>query len=346
MPRFSLGLLSVTVALIMGWSACASAAGLVIYTSRKDEMLKPLTDDFTKQTGITIQTVVDDTPQLIARLESEGMQSPADVLMPVDVAMMDIAAKKGLLMPTQSNILNSNVPEAYRDKEGRWYGLGRRARVIIYNKAKVNPSLLSTYEDLADPKWKGKLLVRSSGHAYNQSLLAAIIANAGEEKAQAWANGIAANLVRAPQGGDRDQIRAVAAGEGDVAIANSYYYARFQASSLPEDQEVARKTGLFFPNQNAPKGMLQGAHVNISGAGVVATSKQSQAALKFIEYLSGEQAQRFYADSNQEFPINQKVPPSKYLQGLGSFKADPTPLVSLSEFSQEAIRIADRSGWK
>ncbi|MCE2927865.1 MAG: extracellular solute-binding protein [Rickettsiales bacterium] len=319
---------------------------LTIYTSRKDELIKPQLEEFTKKTGIKVEMLYDEAPKLIARLESEGKDSPADVLMPADVANMELAASKGLLAPTKSDTLNAIIPEALRDKDGKWYGLGQRLRVVFFSKEKVKPSELSTYEDLADPKWKGQILVRSSSHPYNLSLIAAMIAEGGAEKAESWAKGITANLARAPQGGDTDQIRAVAAGEAKLAIANSYYYARMLNSPQPEMKEAAAKVGIFFPNQNPAKGELQGAHLNLSGAGVVSTSQHKELAVKFIEYLASEEGQRLYADSNFEYPVNAKVEPSATLKNFGAYKADARALPQLAGHVQEAIRIADRSGWK
>ncbi len=319
---------------------------LTVYTSRKEELIRPLFDRFTQQTGIRIEMLNDESAKLIARLESEGKDSPADVLMPADVANMELAAARGLLAPLQSDVLSRNIPANMRDAQNRWFGLGMRARVIVYNKEKVKPSQLSTYEDLADAKWKGQLLVRSSSHPYNQSLIAAMVAQDGAEKTESWVKGVMANLARAPQGGDRDQIKAIAAGEGSIAIANSYYYARMLNSQVPEEKEAAQKTAIFFPNQKAAKGEMQGAHINVSGAGVVAASDLPKEAQQFVEFLSTPEAQTIYAEGNQEYPVNPAVKPSATLQSLGSFKPDSTPLQALGAHMQEAIRIADRSGWK
>lgn len=320
---------------------------LTIYTSRKEEMTRPLLDDFTKKTGIKTQLLQDNsTAKLMARIESEGKDSPADVLMPADVVSMEQAAQKGLLKSIQSDILNKNIPAELRDKQGRWYGLGKRARVIVYNKEKVTPDQLSSYEDLADPKWKGQILVRSSSHPYNLALLASMIVSHGPEMTEAWVKGIVANLARAPQGGDTDQIKAVAAGEATIALVNSYYYARLLNSPLPEEKEVASKTGIFFPNQNPKQGELKGAHINISGAGVIVGSDMSKEAQQFIEFLSTPEAQRFYAGENQEYPVNVAVEPSDTLKTFGPFKAEDVSLDTLADHSQEALKIADRSGWK
>jgi iron(III) transport system substrate-binding protein len=320
---------------------------LTIYTSRKEEMIRPLLDDFTKKTGIKTQLLQDNsTDKLIARIESEGKDSPADVLMPADVITMQQAADKGLLKAIQSETLNKNIPAQLRDSEGRWYGLGKRARVIVYNKQKVKPEELSSYENLADPKWKGQLLVRSSSHPYNLALLCSMIEQYGAEKTENWAKALVANLARAPQGGDTDQIKAVAAGEASLALVNSYYYARLMNSPLPEEKEVAAKTGLFFPNQKPKTGELRGAHINISGAGVIASSDMSKEAQQFIEFLSQPEAQTFYAASNQEYPVNPAVAPSDTLKSFGTYKDEAVALGSLAKHAEEAVKIADRSGWK
>lgn len=326
---------------------CVWAADkLVVYSARKESMDKPIFDAFTKETGIPIDFLNDDSPKLLARLQAEGKDTPADVLLIVDSANLVTAANNNLLQAAPSKTLNKIIPAEFRDPEGKWYGLGKRMRPIFYNKEKIKPSQLSTYEDLADPKWKGQVIVRPSSSAYNLSLLSAMIASDGAEKTQSWANGLAANLARPPQGGDIDQLKAIAAGEGTVGIANGYYYARMLISDIPEEREAAQKVGIFFPNQHAKKGEMQGTHINISGAGVINGSKHPDAALKFIEFLASEKIQRIYADGNQEYPMNAKVKPSATLQSFGTFKADTTPVNALSKYSQEAVRIADRSGWK
>lgn len=337
---------SVLSLLLLGTAHAAAPEPLVIYSARKEAIDKPLFDAFTKETGIPITFLHDDSPKLLARLQAEGKDTPADVLMIVDAGNLVGAAKNGNLQPTPSKTLNAIIPAEFRDPEGQWYGLATRTRPIFYNKEKVKPEQLSTYEDLADPKWKGKVIVRSSSSVYNLSLLSAMIAQSGAEQAQRWANGIAANLARPPQGGDIDQIKAIASGEGVVGIANSYYYARMLASDIPDERAAAEKVGIFFPNQHGAKGQMQGVHINISGAGVVRGSNQPEAALKFIEFLTTAPMQRIYADGNQEYPLNVKVKPSATLQRLGEFKADTTPVNLLSRHTQEAVRIADRSGWK
>ncbi len=338
---------------VLGFTTALPAANalandkLTIYTSRGEELILPLLDAFSEETGIPVQMLNDDAPKLIARMESEGEATPADVFLPADVSNLEGAAQKGLLAPVQSETLTANIPAKYRDDEDKWFGLGKRARVIIYNLESVDPEAeLSTYEALADPKWEGEILVRSSSHPYNLSLIAAMIEADGAEATEGWVKGIVNNLARPPQGGDRDQIKAVAAGEGKLAIANSYYYALMKNSDVPEEKQAADATGIYFPNQNAGEGELSGTHINLSGAGVVAASDQKEEAQKLIEYLSSAEAQKLYAEFNQEYPVNPEAEPSATLQSFGSFKEDDTPLASFAGNIDDALKMTDRSGWK
>jgi iron(III) transport system substrate-binding protein len=319
---------------------------VVVYSARKEELIKPIFDKFTAETGIKVQFLHDESPKLIARIASEGEATPADMLITVDVANLTIAKDKGIFAPTESALLEKNIPAKYRDTEKQWFGLSKRERAIFYNKDKVKPEELSTYEALVDSKWKGEILTRSSAHAYNQSLLANVIAVHGTKGAQKWAEGLVANFARAPQGGDSDQLRAVGAGEAKLAIANSYYYGRMLTSDLPEDKLVKEKVGIFFPNQKAAKGELDGVHANISGAGITKHSKHKENALKLLEFLSGDHAQRIYADGNKEFPINPAVAPHEVLASWGSFREDSTPLADWAKFSKQATMIADLAKWK
>lgn len=323
-----------------------AAEPVTVYSARKEELIKPIFERFTQETGIAVRFLGDDAPKLIARIESEGADGPADLLIAVDVANLELAREKGLFQPVKSEALQRNVPQAYRSDDNQWFGLSMRVRAIFYNKEAVKPDELSTYENLADPRWKGEILVRSSSHPYNQSLLANIIAVHGEERAQVWANGFTANFARPPQGGDSDQLRALAAGAGKLAVANSYYYGRMSLSSLTEDKLVAEKVGIFFPNQHAVKDELTGAHVNISGGGVLKNAKRRGEVVKLLEFLSGEEAQRMYAEANKEYPVNPKVEPDATLAAWGVFKADGTPLTAFAAHAKAATRIADVAGWK
>lgn len=324
----------------------AKEPSLVLYSARKDDLIQPLLQRFTEKTGIKVELLSDESPKLIARIEMEGDNTPADALLTIDAANLMLAADKGLLAPITSKALEDAVPAEYHDPKGRWWALSKRARLIFYSKDKVKPEQLSTYEDLADPKWKGQVLTRSSSHAYTQSLLAAMIDAGGVEKAQAWANGMKDNLARDPQGGDSDQLKALAAGVGSVALSNSYYYAKLANSTVEEERNVASKVGIFFPNQHAGPNELNGVHVNISGAGIVSTSKRKADAQKLIEFLASPEAQRIYADVNFEYPVNPAVKPSEALAPLVGFKADDRSLSSLEAHYKEATRVTDKAGWK
>ena len=323
-----------------------AAEPVTVYSARKEELIKPIFESFTQETGIPVRFLGDDAPKLIARLESEGAASPADLFIAVDVVNLELARAKGLFRPAESEILKQNVPDIYRSADKQWFGLSMRVRAIFYNKDMVKPDALSTYENLADPHWKGEILVRPSSHPYNQSLMANIIAVHGEQAALEWAKGFAANFARPPQGGDSDQIRAVGAGEAKLAVANSYYYGRMSVSDLPEDRQVADKVGIFFPNQKAGAGELSGAHVNVSGGGVLKHAKHPNEALKLLEFLSSKKAQRMYAEANKEYPVNPRVAQDKTLAAWGTFKPDATPMAALAKHAKAAARIADVAGWK
>jgi len=277
---------------------------------------------------------------LLERLKQEGENSPADVLITADVTRLSRAKEAGVLQPIESEVLNGAVPEKFRDSDNEWFGLTKRARVIVYSKDRVKPEELSTYEDLADPKWKGRVLTRSSSNVYNQSLLSSIIAHHGEEKGEEWATGLVENFARSPQGSDRDQVRAVAAGEGDVAIVNTYYMGLL-ANGSDEDKEVASKTGVFFPNQEG-----RGTHVNISGAGVTKHAPHKENAVKLLEFLASDDSQKAFAEGTYEYPVKSGVPVAETVAGWGEFKEDDLPLDQLSEKGGNALQVADRAGWK
>ena len=312
-----------------------------VYSSRKEELLRDLFKKFTADTGIQVKYINDEAAQLIARMESEGVYSEADVFLTADAVNLILAKKKGLLQPIRSDLLEKLIPAKYRDQEGHWFGLTKRARVIVYNKELVDGKDLSTYEDLADPKWHGHILVRSSNSPYNQSLIAFMIANNGAESTREWIKGLVGNFARKPSGGDTDQIYAVAAGEGGVAIVNSYYWGRVCASNRRIDQEAAARLAIFFPNQDS-----SGTMINISGGAVARRSKNKENAIKLLEFLSGAEAQSIYANSNQEYPIVPGIPSSEVLRSWGEFKESTLPLQELEEHLGEAVKIADEEGWK
>ncbi|EME68667.1 Ferric iron ABC transporter, iron-binding protein [Paramagnetospirillum caucaseum] len=319
----------------------ANAAEVNVYSARKDHLLKPVLEQFTAQTGIKVNLLSAGEEQLLERLKSEGAGSPADLFITTDVAHLHKARVAGVLQPTRSAELDKNIPARYRDPQGYWYGLSARARVVLYAKDRVKPADLSTYEDLADPKWKGRICVRSSSSTYNQSLLAGLIAVMGPDKAETWAKAVVANMARKPQGGDRDQITAVAAGQCDLAIANTYYFGGMQVSSKAEEKDAAAKVGLFFPNQGG-----RGVHMNVAGAGVTSSAKHKTEAVKLLEFLSGPEAQKTFAEGNNEFPVLPAAKASPIVAAWGGFKAEDINVAMLGENNPVAVRIFDRVGWR
>ena len=319
----------------------APAAEVNIYSARQEVLIKPLLDAFTARTGITVNVVSGKADLLLQRLKREGANSPADVLLTVDAGRLARAKQANLLKPVHSATLEANVPAQYRDPEGTWYGLSVRARPIVYAIDRVDPAELSTYAALAGSEWQGRVCVRSSNNIYNQSMLAAMIHHIGVERTEAWAAGLVANFARTPQGGDRDQIRAVAAGECDVALANTYYLARLATSPRAAEREAAAKVAIFWPDQDG-----HGVHVNISGAGVTRSAKNEDAAIKLIEFLSGADAQRQYAEVVYEYPVKTGVASSAIVTAWGPYKADALALSVLGDNNAEAVRLADRAGWR
>lgn len=326
---------------VLGLVIPTVGADLTLYSHRHYEADDALFATFTKQTGIKVNAVKAGADELIERLKAEGANTPADILITADVGRLVRAQTAGLLQPTKSTQLEERIPAALREPGGHWFGFTRRARVIIYAKDRVKPSELSTYEDLATDRWRGRLLIHSSGNIYNQSLLASMIAHHGPEKAQAWADGIRKNMARPPQGGDRDQMRAVAAGLADVAIANTYYLGLLVNSTEAADREAASKLGVFFPNQED-----RGAHVNISGAGVVRGSKNADSARRFLEFLASDEAQRVFPAATSEYPAVPSVEWSALQKQWGLFKADGLNLAVLGERNEEAVRLFNRVGWR
>jgi iron(III) transport system substrate-binding protein len=319
----------------------AQPGTLNLYSARHYNTDEALYGNFADLTGIKINRVDAEPDPLVERLRAEGDRSPCDVFITTDAGRIERARQMGLLQAASSTALEAAVPAPLRDPDGNWFGFSMRARVILYNRAKVQPSEAPTYESLADPKWKGRLLVRTSGHIYNQSLTGSLLAALGPEKTEAWARGIAANLARAPRGGDTDQIRAVAAGEADLCLANSYYFANLLRSKKAEDRELAAKVGVVFPNQAD-----RGTHVNISGGAVAKHAPNKEAAVKFLEYLVSAQAQRYFAEGNSEYPVIADVELSPELKSLGTFKEDQLNARVYAQNNAEALKIMDRAGWK
>jgi len=318
-----------------------AGAEVNIYSHRHYDADKQLFKMFEDKTGVKVNVVKAKANELIKRLEKEGKNSPADLLITSDVARLHLAKEKNLLQKVDSAYLNTTIAPNLRDTDNNWFALTKRARVIVYNKDKVNPSELSTYEDLTKQKWNKRVLIRKSSNIYNQSLLASFISTLGEEKAKIWAKGIVENMARVPAGSDRDQMKAVVAGVGDVAVVNTYYLGMLLNSKKWNEVEVGKKIGVFFPNQNG-----LGTHINISGIGLTASSKNSENAIKLMEFLASEDAQKIFAEANYEYPVNANVKPSKLLQSWGDFKEDSIPLYKLGVHNAAAVKIFHQVGWK
>ncbi len=317
-----------------------------LYSARHYGTDTAIYDSFTRKTGIKVNLVEADADKLIERIKSEGVNSPADVIITVDAGRLARAQDAGILQAVNSPVLNAAIPSNLRDPNGLWFGLAKRARVILYNKDKVRPSELSTYEDLANAKWKGRLIARSSTHVYNQSLTGAILAAYGESKTEAWARGLVANFARSPEGNDTAQIRAIAAGVADVTFVNTYYLPRLAKSDKPEDKAVAAKIGVFFPNQGAGD---RGVHVNISGGAVLKTAPHRDAAVQFLEHLVSREAQEIFAKSSYEYPVLSGVAIDPILASYGDLaklKQDKLNAATFGKNNRLALQIMDRAGWK
>jgi len=319
----------------------ASADELNVYSARKEALIKPVLDKFSEQTGIKINLITAKADALLKRIQSEGKNTHADVFITTDAGRLYRAKKAGVLQPFQSDILKQTIPENLRDPEGYWYGLTVRARPIFYVKGVVSPQNLSTYEDLAKPQFKNKICIRSSNNVYNQSLIASLLAAKGKEKTQQWANNFVQNFARKPKGGDRDQIKAAASGQCDLAIANTYYFAKMINSTKQDQKKAAASVAIFWPNQND-----RGAHINISGITITKYAKHVKAAKKLVEFLVTKESQRWYADVNYEYPARADIVPNKILASWGSYKADSINLDQLGKNNAEAVKIMDRAGWK
>ena len=312
-----------------------AADSLVVYTARKEHLIKPVFDAYTAKTGTEIKYITGKAGALLTRLKAEGANTPADLLITVDAGNLWHAANEGLLLPVTSETLNANIPAHLKDPQNRWFGLSLRARTIVYNTDKVSPADLSTYEALADAEWKNRLVLRTSKKVYNQSLVASFIAEHGEAAAEQTVKGWVANLAAAPFSDDTKTMEAIATGIGDVGIVNTYYYGRLMKKdpSLP--------LALYWPNQKE-----SGVHVNVSGGGIIKHSKNSEAATRFLEWLSSTEAQSLFADANMEYPANPAVPTSAEVLAWGEFKANPLNVATYGEHQGAAIRLMDRAGYK
>lgn len=320
----------------------AADAGVVnLYTARHYDSDAQIYEAFTKATGIQIRKIELPADQLIARLQAEGKDSPADVLVIADAGAMGRAADAGLLQANASPVLESKVAAHLRDPQHRWVAISRRARVVAYDTTKVKPEEVDTYEELASPRFKGKLCVRSSDNPYNLSLMSALIERWGVEKARTWARGVVANMARQPQGGDIDQIKAVGAGQCEVAITNSYYYLRLAKSEDAADKALTSKVVLGWPSLDG-----RGAHVNVSGAGIAANAPNKANAVKFVEFLLDPSSQATFANATNEFPVVEGTQTPEAVGRYAAMAADPLPVSSYSKRQAEAQRIFEEAGWR
>ncbi len=317
-------------------SACGrNPDEIAVYSARMEQLIKPVFDRYTAETGVPIRFVTDDAAPLIERLAAEGENSPADILLTVDAGELWHAAERGLLQPVESEVLTANIPEAFRDPANRWFGLSVRARTMVYSTERVNPEELSTYEALAEPRWKGKLCLRTSKKVYNQSLVAMLIAQHGEEATEKVVRGWVDNLATDVFANDTQLIEAIAAGQCDVGIVNTYYFGRIQRDnpSIP--------VKLFWADQQGT-----GVHVNVSGAGITAHAPHREAAQKFLEWLSQQESQSMFAGLNLEYPASPAVTPDPIVAAWGEFKSNPINLAKAGELQADAVRLMDRAGYR
>lgn len=312
-----------------------------VYTARHYAVDDVLFEKFTEQTGIKVNVVKGTAEELIERIRREGQSTPADLFITVDGGVLNNAKQTGVLQPVNSDAVNANVPAELRDTDNHWIGIATRARIIAYSKERVKPEELSTYEDLASEKWKGKVLVRSSTSLYNQSLVASLVELNGAEATEEWARGLVANFARSPEGADRDQAKAIVAGVGDVALMNTYYVGLLLHSKDPAEVAVGEQIGVFFPNQQTT-----GTHINISGVGLTKHSKNPANAVKLIEYLTGPEAQAIISAENFEFPVNPKTELPELLKSWGTFKTQQIDFAKLGEHNRTALEIMNKASWK
>ena len=314
-----------------------------LYSQRHYSVDKLQYENFTKLTGIKVNVIKANADELIERMKNEGDNSPADLFVSVDAGKLQKGADLGLFQKINNSKIISNVSENLRDKNDFWIPITYRARILVYSKDRVQKEDLSTYEDLVNEKWKSRILVRSSSNAYNQALMSSLIANLGSDAATKWSEGIINNFARDPKGNDRDQVKAIAAGQGDVAIVNSYYIGLLLSSEKEEEIKAGNSVSVFFPNQGEGQ---RGSHINISGIGLAKNSPNKENAIKLMEFLTSEEAQNTYVNNSYEYAANPNVKPSKIVQDWGSFKIDELDLNMLGNYRNEAIRIFDKTGWK
>ena len=311
----------------------ALAEEINVYSHRQPELIQPLVDAFTAETGITVNVAFVDKG-MAERLVAEGDRSPADLVLTVDIARLTQIVEAGVTQPVQSDVLEANIPEALRDAGDQWFGLTSRARIVYASKDRVAPGEVTTYEDLADPKWQGRICIRSGTNDYNVALVAAMIAHHGEDYARTWLEGVKANLARKPDGGDRDQVKAIAAGECDIAVGNTYYIG--QMLNDPDQKAAAEAVRIDFPTFEG-----NGTHLNVSGVAMTKAAPNREAALKFMEWLSGDEAQRIYAETNNEFPVKPGVAKSALVASWGEFTPDTTPLTDVAKLRPDALKLVE-----
>lgn len=326
---------------ILAAPALAQERVVNIYSARHYDTDRELWEGFTRGSGIRVRVIEANVDQLLERIRAEGANSPADILITVDIGRLARAKDAGVFQPTRNATLEARIPAHLRDPDGHWFGFTTRARVVMYDKAQGLPAAMTRYEDLARPEFAEGIAVRSSGHIYNIGWTASMLAADGAQATEAWARGIAHNLARPPSGGDRDQIRAVLAGQGRFAISNTYYLGLMAISQRAEERELAERVGVLFPNQAD-----RGTHVNVSGAGMVKTAPNREAAQAFLEYMSSPAAQALFAGSNMEYPVVADATVHPFLRGLGEFRQDPVNANVLAANMPEALRLMQRAGWR
>jgi iron(III) transport system substrate-binding protein len=323
------------------FSNFASAAEVNIYSHRQPFLINPFLEEFSKQTGIKTN-VVYSTKGLAQRLKAEGKNSPADLVLTVDIGRLYIYQDMGLLAPVESDKLDKNIPTHLKSTDNTWFGLSKRARIIVTSKDRVPVGSINNIEDLSNPRWKNKICSRPGSHVYNRALLASVIAEHGLEKAEEWAKGLVSNLARRPQGNDRAQVKAIYQGQCDIAIINNYYYGKLKYSEDMEQRKWAETLNLIFPNQGPNE---RGAHVNISGGGVAKFSKNKKEAVLLLEFLTGPIAQNLYGEINFEYPVNPRIGATDELRAWGEFQEDQLPILTIAKLSGDAQKIIDRVGW-
>ena len=318
-----------------------NAGEINIYSHRQPFLINPFLEFFTAETGITTN-IIYSKKGLAERLQAEGENTPADVVLTVDIGRLYVYQDKNLLASIESKILEQNIPAHLRSLDNTWFGLSKRARVIVIAKDRIDHHKIKRIEDLADPKWRGRICSRPGSHVYNRALMASVIVAHGEIKAEKWVNGLVKNLARRPQGNDRAQVKAIYEGQCDIAIINNYYFGKLKFSEDPKQREWTKNLKLIFPNQAEGD---RGSHINISGGGVVKYSKNKKEAVALLEFLTSKKAQELYGEINFEYPANLNISASEELQSWGKFREDQLPIIKIAELAPLAQKIIDRSGW-